>query len=183
MKITAVDKSHIIPFPLPEYLADFISNQLHTPLQIINDSTIVKGMHIKLRSSFGKMILRSLERSERPVYIKKGLTLYITASKYNRTHSKKLVEARGTFLKLSDESITDIKEVFEDYFRAVLVSYVDGALFGNNFKKGKRDSAIREFLKNHNIYHDKNKFENFKRMYYREKEANKQFKDQINRML
>lgn len=183
MKKTIIDRSHIIPFPLPEYLADFLANQLNTPLQIINDQTIVKAMHIKRRTSFGKMILRSLEQSEKPVFIKKGLTIYITVSKYNRTHSKKLVEARGTFLQLSNESIEDIKEVLDDYFRAIMVAYVDGAYFGHDFKKGKRDSAIRNFLQIHNISHDKNKFENLKRMYYREKEQEKHAKKQIYRML
>lgn len=183
MKKREVDKSHIIPFPLPEYLADFLSSQLNTQLQIINDSIIVKAMHIKRRSSFGKMILRCLEKSDRPVFVKKGLTIYITVSKNMRIHSKKLVEARGTFLKLPDESIIEIQEVLEDYFKAVLVSYVDGAHFGHDYKKGKRDQAIHNFLSLYNMNSKKSSFERFKRMYYREKDKLAPSKQQINRML
>ena len=183
MKKKEVDKSHIIPFPLPDYLADFLSSQLNTPLQIINDHTIVKAMHIKRQSSFGKMILRCLEKSDRPVFVKKGLTIYITVSKYNRTNSKKLVEARGVFLELSHESIIEIQEVLEDYFKSVLVSYVDGAHFGADFKKGKRDKAIRNFLDQYQMDSDKSAFARFKRMYYREKDKETPSKQQVNRML
>lgn len=183
MKKGKIDKTHIIPFPLPEYLADFISNQLRTPLQIVDDHTRVKAMHISRRSSFGKMILRCLEKSDKEIFVRKGLTIFITVSQYNRIHSKKLVEARGTFLKLSDESVLEIQEVFKDYFEAVLVSFVDGAHFGNNYKKGKRDAAIRKFIKTYGIREEKSMFDRLKRMYYREKSANHRHNSKIHRML
>ena len=182
-KKRSLDRSQIIPFPLPEYLAQFISAQLDTPIEIINDTIRAKAMHIRANTPLGKFILRCTEKTDKPTLVKKGLTMYITVSTHAGKHDGKMVEARGTFLTLTEEAIKDITDLFEATFKTQLVEFVDGVMYGNNFKKGKRNKAIATFLEKYNINPSKSDFERFKKMYYREKKQNNLSNKLINKLL
>ncbi|MFI1771005.1 hypothetical protein [Thalassobellus citreus] len=165
----ALDKSQIIPFPLPEHLCMFISEQLDTPIELIANNVKAKALHIKNNRPFSKMILQCLETSNKPVKVKEGITFYIAVSKNIRRRNKKVVDCRSGFVNFSEKEIKDITDVFESLFRLSLVSYVDGAHFGNDFKKGKRYKAITEFLQKYNLASDDKAFQNYEKLFEREK--------------
>jgi len=140
-------------------------------------------MHITRNRPLGKFVLRCLEKTNKPLFIKNGITLYIKVSENNRVNDKKIVEARYTSVILSQSSINDIIEVFDSFFRAALIAYVNGAEFGNDYKKGKRNKAIYSFLEKYNMNCGKSSFEKIVKMYYREKQAETNAKVLINRLL
>lgn len=179
-----IDKSQIIPFPLPEHLALFISHQLDTPIENIGKNLEIKAraIHIKRKRPLGKMILRCLETSNKPVFVNEGFTLYISVSKNSRIHDKNIVPCRSTFVQLNEKEISDITDVFETLFRTSLVSFIDGASFGNYTKKREHSkfAAIVEFLKKYNLAHDDLAVERYRKLYDREKKACKHL---INRYL
>lgn len=171
------DKSQIIPFPLPEHLALFISQQLDTPIENIGENLEIKAkaLHIQRKRPFGKMILRCLETTNKPVFINNGVSLYISVSKYSRINDKSVVPCRSNFLQLSKNEVEDIIDVFETFFRTSLVSFIDGASFGNYSKKRtySKIAAIVEFLQKYNIAHDDLAVERYRKLYDREKKASK----------
>jgi len=165
----ALDKSQIIPFPLPEHLCLFISEQLDTPIETIGDNIKAKAMHITNNRPFAKMILRSLRPSTKPVFIKEGLTIYIAVSKNIRRGDKQIIECRSGYVNFGDAEIKDITDVFESLFRISLINFVEGAHFGNDFKKGKRYKAITEFLQKYNLAANDKAFQNYQKLFEREK--------------
>lgn len=165
----SIDKSQIIPFPLPEHLCLFISEQLDTPIEIIGNNIKAKALHVKNTRPFGKMILRCLKKSHKPVLIKEGITFYISVSNLISRGDNKVVDARYSFVDFDETEINDIIDVFESLFRLSLVSYVDGAHFGNDFKKGKRYKAITEFLQKYNLVSNDKAFQNYEKLFEREK--------------
>lgn len=168
-----LDKSQIIPFPLPEHLSLFVSQQLDTPIETISENLQAKALHIQRKRPLGKLILRCLKKTDKPVLVNDGFTLYISVSKNSRINDKKITECRFSFVTLDEDEIADIVDIFDTLFRTALVSYVDGARFGNNFKKGKMFAAIVQFLQKYNLAHDDLAVESFRQMYNREKKADK----------
>lgn len=169
----ALDKSTIVPFPLPEHLCLFISEQLTTPIETINNGVKAKAMHIKGTRPFAKMILRCLEPSNKPVLLTEGITFYISVSNFINRGDNKIVDCRYGFVDFTETEIQDIVDVFESLFRLSFVSYVDGAHFGNDLKKGKRYKAITEFLKKYNLAADDKAYESYQKLYHREKNRSK----------
>lgn len=174
MKLT---KHQIVPFPLPEHLASFISCQLDSPLEFIgsNLKTPAKALHISRKRQLGKFVLRCLKSSNKPVFVSEGLTIYIAVSENLRIADKKMVECRYSFLQLDETEIDEITDVFETLFRTSLISFLDGAYFGNYSKKKDRGkyAAIIEFLNKYDMAHDDKAVERYRKLYDREKTSGK----------
>ena len=169
----SLDKSQIIPFPLPEHLCLFISERLNTPIETIGDNIQVKALHVSSFRPSGKYILKCLEKANKPKAYSKGITMYISTSKYISTNNKNIVECRDSVIEISPKEISEITEVFEDMFRMCLVSFLDGSFFGSTFKKGKHKYALVEFLKKYNLGGCDKTFEKYKKYYSRVKKQGK----------
>jgi hypothetical protein len=171
--------TRITPFPFPDHLAQFLSSQLTTDIEVI-DGYDAKAIHIKNDRALCKMITRSLEKADRPIVVKNGITFYVSVSKNLRIKDKLCEEARFTDMFLSEESIREIIDVFESIFRLAMVSFVDGANFGNNYRKGKRNRAIYEFMKKFQLTNSTTAFDKYLQMYKREKKDCKSLLNKVN---
>ncbi|ANW96733.1 hypothetical protein AXE80_10805 [Wenyingzhuangia fucanilytica] len=167
-----LEKTRITPFPFPDHLAQFLMSQLNTPVEYIN-GVQTKALHIKNDRILCKTIIRSLKKSDRPIVVKEGITLYVSFSKHVRRHDKACEEARFTDMYLPPEAITYITEFFETLFRLCLVNYIDGAKFGNDYKKGKHHKSINEFMKKYKLQNSPTAFEKYNQMYKRAKRTSK----------
>lgn len=167
------DKSQLVPFPLPEHLCIFISERLDSPIETIGDGIKAKALHVHRRMKFGRLILRAIEKTEIPIKVNQGFTMYISVSKYSRRRDANTVECRGSMLNISEEAINEITEVFEDLFRMCFVAFVDGSNFGVDYKKGQRKYAITKFLENYNLAADDLAFEKYIKYYQRLKKRGK----------
>ena len=170
-----LDKSQIIPFPFPTHLALFIAAQLKSPIEKIGADLNIKAkcLHVNRSKALGKMILRCLEETNKPQFISRGLSMYISASKNLRIDDKKITEARSSFVHLSPTEIKDMTDVFETLFRTEFIAFVSGAHFGNDYKKGKIFKAITTFLTKYNLDSDKSAVENYRKYYNRHKNTSK----------
>lgn len=169
----ALDKSQIIPFPLPEHLCLFISERLNTPIETIGNNIQAKALHVRRNKKLGTLILRELEKSNTAVKVDHGFTMYISTSKYNGTNDFSIVESRSSFLNFSASGIKEIQDIFEDLFRMCLVAFIDGSNFGTNYKKGTRKYALTKFLQKYNLAHDDLAFERYKKYYQRQQKSGK----------
>jgi len=174
----SIDKSQVIPFPLPEHLASFISHQIDSPISLIGPQNNIeaKALHISRKRPLGKFILRCLKPGNKPSFIDKGFSIYISVSKYTRSSDQKIVPCRYSFIEFDEAEINEIISVFETLFRTALISFLDGAQFGNSAKKKARGkfASIIEFLQKYNLAHDDLAVERYRKLYDREKKADKQ---------
>ena len=171
--IMSLDKSQIVPFPLPEHLCIFISEKLNSPIETISNGVKAKALHIHRKQKLGVLILRALEKTSRPVKVSQGFSMYISVSKYNSTNDKNIVESRGSFLEIPQDAISDIIDIFEDLFRMCLVSFIDGSNFGAAYKKGHRKYALTTFLEKYNLAGNDLMFEKYKKHYHRTQKRGK----------
>jgi len=166
-----LEKTRLSPFPFPKHLAQFLVNQLDSPVEDIN-GTQAKAIHIDRRRAIGKYIIKCLETSSRPIKVEKGITLYVATSYRVSANEKNAPDARYTDVFLSEKSINEIKEIFEDFMRAEFISFIDGVDFGNEYRKskqGKFSSGVYAFLEKYSIDNDGKSFDRFKKMYQRSK--------------
>lgn len=169
MPSMAIDKSQIIPFPLPEHLCLYISERLNTPIEEIGEGVKAKALHISRHRKFGKYILKCLEKSDYSKRVLQGFTMYITVSGHNGKNDKSIVEGRSHLLGLDETAIKEITEFFEEDFRQSLVTFIDGSNFGISYKKGVRKYALTTFLEKYNLAGDDLAFEKYKKYYQRQK--------------
>lgn len=170
-----LDKSQILPFPLSEHLAMYISSQLESPIEMLGENLNIsaKYLHINRSRPLGKMILRCLEATNKPQFITEGFCMYISTSKNAGNYDKKIVSCRSQFVQLSAAEISDITDIFETLFRTEFIAFVDGAHFGNDLKKGKVFKAIIQFLEKYNLAHDGMAVERYRKLYSRSKNTHK----------
>ena len=167
----------LIPFPLPEYLSEFVVSQMDTPVEVLEDGTEAKALHIKRKGGFGKLIHRSLKKSNRPVFAKEGFTMYIAVSNRAGDHDKNVIPGKYSFLELEEQEINEIISIFEDWFKTCLVHFIDGAVFAHKFNgkgKGIIHASITEFMAYYKISDSKTKFDAFVKHYQREKKGKRQ---------
>lgn len=167
----------LIPFKLPEYLSEFVVSQMNTPVEILDDGSSAKALHIRKRSEFGKLIQRCLRKSNKPAFAKEGFTLYIAVSENTRRRDKKAPDCRSTFMDLDEEEMGEIISVFDAWFKTCLVHFIDGAVFAHTFNgktKGIIHASIIQFMEYYKISNSKTKFDAFVKHYQREKKANRQ---------
>ena len=167
----------LIPFPLPEHLAEFVVSQMNSPVQVLEDGSPAKALHIKRHNEFGKLIHRCLKKSNRPAFAKEGFTMYIAVSNYAGDHDKKNVKGKYSFMDLEKEEIKEIISVFDSWFKTCLVHFIDGAVFAHRFNgktKGIVHASIVEFMNFYKISNSKTKFDAFVKHYQREKKAQRQ---------
>lgn len=167
----------IIPFPLPEHLSEFVVSQMNTPVQLLDDGSKAKALHIKRNSEFGKLIHRCLRKSNKPAFAKEGFTMYIAVSDNSSRWDNKVPDGRSSFLDLEDAEIKEITSVFDSWFKTCLVHFIDGAVFAHNFNgktKGIVHASITEFMDFYKISNSKTKFDAFVKHYQREKKAKRQ---------
>lgn len=163
----------LIPFPLPEHLSEFVVSQMNSPVQVLDDGSKAKALHIKKNSEFGKMIQRCLRKANKPA-AKEGFTFYIAVSENARRRDKKIPDCRSTFMDIDEDEISEIISVFESWFKTCLVHFVDGAVFAHKFNgksKGIVHASITEFMEYYKISNSKTKFDAFVKHYQREKKA------------
>lgn len=166
----------LIPFPFPEYLAEFISSQLEGSIETMDNGDQAKSLHISRNSEFGKFIYRCLKRSNKPTFAKKGYTMYIRVSSFAGITDKNVEDGRYSFLDLDDREIKEIISVFKSWFKTCLVHYVDGAKFAHGFhgkQKGIVHAAILDFMCIYKISQSKSHFESFVKHYNRNKFSGK----------
>gem|GEM_PF-6555983 len=167
----------IIPFPLPEHLSEFVVSQMNTPVQLLDDGSKAKALHIKRNSEFGKLIHRCLRKSNKPAFAKEGFTMYIAVSNFSANNDKKVACGRYSYLELQAEEIKEIISVFDSWFKTCLVHFIDGAVFAHKFNgksKGIIHASITEFMEFYKISDSKTKFSAFVKHYQREKKARRQ---------
>ena len=171
------DHKQIIPFPLPDYLSEFVVSQLEGPVETLGDGSHAKALHITRNSEFGKYIYRCLKKENKPSFAKEGYTMYIAASSYARITDKTIEEGRYSFLGLGEREIKEITSLFRSWFNTCLVHYIDGAKFAHSVhgrQRGIVHKAIVNFMETYNITQDKAYFETFRKHYQREKKAERQ---------
>ena len=169
----------VIPFPLPEYLSEFVLSQLNTPVleMELEGCRHAKALHIKRNSEFGKLIHRCLTTSNKPAFVKNGYTMYISVSNFAGDHDKAVPVGKYSFLCLGEEEIKEIISVFDSWFKTCLVHFLDGAVFAHTFNgktKGIVHASITEFMSYYKISDSKTKFDTFVKYYQREKKAKRQ---------
>lgn len=150
---------------------------MNTPVELLEDGSKAKALHIKKSSEFGKIIQRCLRKSNKPAFAKEGFTLYIAVSENARRRDKLVPDCRSTFLDFDQEEIAEVISVFETWFRTCLVHFVDGAVFAHNFNgktKGIIHASINEFMEYYKISNSKTKFDTLLKHYQREKRAERQ---------
>lgn len=164
----------LIPFPLPEHLSEFVASQMDSPVEILEDGTKAKALHIKRKGGFGKLIHRSLKKSNRPAFAEKGFTMYIAVSNRAGDQDKNVVAGKYSFLELGKEEISEIIAVFDSWFKTCLVHFVDGAVFAHKFNgksKGIVHASITQFMEYYKISDSKTLFAALVKFYDREKRA------------
>lgn len=164
----------LIPFPLPEHLAEFVVSQMDTPVEELADGSKAKALHIKRRSEFGKLIHRCLQKSNKPAFARKGFTMYIAVSNFSGDHDKKVAVGKSTFLDLDEEEIKEITSVFDSWFKTCLIHFVDGAVFAHKFNgktKGIVHASITEFMEYYKITNSNTLFGALVKLYQRHKKA------------
>lgn len=168
----------LIPFPLPEYLNEFVISQLNTPVQELEGGQAeVKALHIRRNSEFGKLIHRCLKKSNKPAFAREGFTMFLAVSNYAGNNDKNIVPGKYSFLSLQEEEIKEIVSVFDSWFKTCLVHFIDGAVFAHTFNgktKGIVHASITEFMEYYKISNSKTKFDTFVKHYQREKKAKRQ---------
>ena len=164
----------LIPFPLPEHLAEFVVSQMDTPVEILEDGSKAKALHIKRRSEFGKLIHRCLRKSNKPAFAKKGFTMFIAVSNFAGDHDKEVAVGKYSFLDLGEEEIKEIISVFDSWFKTCLIHFVDGAVFAHKFNgktKGIVHASITEFMEFYKLSDSNTLFASLVKLYQRQKNA------------
>ena len=161
----------MIPFPLPEYLSEFVVSQMDTPAVEMKDGSKAKALHIKRQSEFGKFIYRCLKKRNRPAFAEKGFTMYIAASNYAGDHDPDIACGKYSFLDLEESEIQEIISVFDAWLKTCLVHFVEGAVFAHKYNgktKGIVHASITEFMNFYKISNSKTKFDTFVKYHQRE---------------
>lgn len=167
----------LIPFPLPKHLAEFVISQMNTPVENLNNGTQAKVLHIKRRNGFGKLIHRSLNKSNKPTFAKTGFDMYIAVSNHAGNNDKKIIPGKYSFLDLDEVEIKDIIEIFDTWFKVCLVQFLDGAVFAHKFNgktKGIIHASINEFMEYYKITYSSTLFATLVKHYQREKKSKRQ---------
>ena len=167
----------LIPFPLPKHLAEFVISQMNTPVETLDNGEKAKVLHIKRRNGFGKLIHRSLKKSNKPTFVKTGFDMYIAVSNNAGNNDKKIVPGKYSFLDLDEDEIKDIIEIFDTWFKTCLIQFVDGAIFAHKFNgktKGIIHASITQFMEYYKISYSKTLFDALVKHQQREKKAKRQ---------
>lgn len=177
VKTTPSVSKQIIPFPLPDYLREFLVSQINTPAQTLPDGSPGKTLHIRRTGEFGKLIHRCLKKSNKPAFVKEGFTMYLAVSNFAGDHDKDVPVGKYSFISLEEKEIKEIISVFDSWFKTCLVHFVDGAVFAHTFNgktKGIVHASITQFMNYYKISNSKTKFDTFVKHYYREKKGKRQ---------
>lgn len=165
--------SQIIPFPLPSYLATYFANKITTEPVITADGSYAKPFSIKRDSLFGSFVFRCLSKQDKPVYFKKGITFFIKFNEHQTTQESNTVNARYSFVGLSEESVKEITKVFKTVFEENLKSYVAGAEdVTRKFierERGIQKEAIINFCEKYSVTYTNKNLQAWIKMIYRDK--------------
>ncbi|MUP44893.1 hypothetical protein E0K83_03925 [Gramella sp. BOM4] len=167
----------LIPFPFPRYLAEFLISQMNSPVQLMDDGSKAKALHINQKNEFGKLIYRCLRKTNRPTFEAEGCKFYIAVSENARVNNKTvLVDGRSTFMELNKKEIEEITSVFKSWFETCLDHFVDGAVFAHKYNgktKGIIHASITEFMEFYKISYSKTLFDRLVKHYQRYKKSEK----------
>lgn len=164
----------LIPFPLPEYLRQFVISQMDSPIEILDDGSKVKALHITRSSTFGKFILRSLSKSNKPAFVKSGITMHISISDHSGNNDKNIPAGKYSYLDLEEREIKEIISVFKAWFQGCLFHFIEGGRYymeKDGKQRGIVHDAILAFMDKYSISHEDSHFEAFRKYYSREKKS------------
>lgn len=171
------NNKQLLPFPLPAYLAQFVTHQLNVPIEIISEGKKVKALHLYRNTALGKFIYRSLRKSNKTSFKEDGITLFIAVSDFAGNNDPLIPCGRNCFLSLSKEETQDIVQIFENLFDVSFLEFVRGAEFGytyTNKRKGIVHKSIIEFMDIYKISPENIKFDALVKRYQRAKKRETQ---------
>jgi hypothetical protein len=160
-----------IHFPIPGYLAYFLSHKLRNPITVDGDCSVLK---LDRYSFFGNVILSSLEPTE--LLPQKQLSgIYLQVSNFNADHSPGNPRGHRKFLTISPVRVAKISEMLKDDFDEALIEFVEGAEFAHIYngwnptakRNGIRKLAILKFCEDRGLDTEKRSVEALFKMYQR----------------
>lgn len=162
-----LENKKLVPFPFPPHLAQYLATQMDSPIEELATGVKAKALHISSERVVGKFIIERLCKSEQPVKVEKGITLYVSVSNHANRHSD-IPEVKYKDQYLSESSIRYLIQFFEFNFRTNLVHFVEGVQFGCDYKKGKFKKGICRFFKKYNVDYDGKMFDRYEQHVKRE---------------
>jgi len=170
--ITVNSNYQYIPFPVPEYLAQFLAFKLNTKIRRQDGLVCVS---VTRHAELGKMILQHLSKDSRRVTKKTEGVFFLKVSNFAGANSADILRGDRHLLRLDKKSQVKIIETLKADFEESLLNYVAGAEFAHKKngwspvqkRKGIRKHAINEFCKKNKVNPDKRSFDSLFKMIQR----------------
>lgn len=167
-----------IPFPVPEYLAQFLAFKLHTKIRKQHGLTCI---NVTRHAELGKMILGHLSKDPRRVSKKTEGVFFLKISNYAGNNMPEVPRGDRHLLRLEPASQDKLIDHLKNDFEENLLHYVQGAEFAHKMngwtpaqkRKGIRKHAINEFCKKNRVSPDKRSFDSLFKMIQRRMNAPK----------
>ena len=147
------NNQQLVIFPFKPHLAHYLFYSLTNEIFYDDDSKF-RHIDINLNSIDGKYIRMLLEKVNYPKAkeIKDGYRLTVSIPRYNPNYTQTMVDGRSQKLDLSEEAIELLNEYYEVRFRESLLLFVAGAAYGNNYKRGSIEPAIKKFMEVYDLF-------------------------------
>ena len=166
------DNHQLIPFPIPDYLAQFLAHKLNTKIRNHDGLPCIK---VERYTLLGKTILRSLEKDLRFSSRKTTKGIFLKISNHSGDHDSSIPNGKRYFLKLNPTASNDLAIALKSEFEEALLMFVKGAEYAHKKngwnpmqkRKGIRKHAILEFCKTNEVNLEKRTFDSLFKMVQR----------------
>ncbi len=158
----------LVSFPFPPYLAHFLFYSLTNEVLKTPDS-LIRHMDVDLRSTDGFFLRTLMERADFP-NIKKvdeGFRITISVPREPRYWEPVMQDGRYSELYLPPKTIEAIIKHYETRFLDNLAHFIAGACFGNGFKRGSIEPAIKYWMEVYHLHEAGFTLDQFKKFYNR----------------